>query len=344
MGRTSISATSRALGAVVLAALAGPLAGGEAARLPPKLPGVCWEAGGRFDPGALSLLREAGATCLSQAPYGYQRRKTSPRVILLGHSDQYWGESDEGLLETARLARDAGIATILSPRIWLHDAWVGEVAMQSEDDWAAWFQSYEEFALHFAGIAEKSGACVYVIGTELGGTTHREKQWREVIRKVREVYHGPICYAANWDHEVESVPFWDALDCIGVQAYYPLSETAVPSVPELVSGWTEPALALHELSRRTGKPVLFTEVGYKSVEGTTARPWEWESSAAVSNMAQAHAYEAFFEVFWKASWVSGAFFWKWHPDGAGEREVRDFTPQGKPAMDVMRSWYCFGRP
>ncbi|MFN7971437.1 MAG: hypothetical protein U0166_03665 [Acidobacteriota bacterium] len=26
----------------------------------------------------------------------------------------------------------------------------------------------------------------------------------------------------------------------------------------------------------------------------------------MSNMAQAHAYEAFFEVFWKASWVSAS--------------------------------------
>jgi hypothetical protein len=47
-----------------------------------------------------------------------------------------------------------------------------------------------------------------------------------------------------------------------------------------------------------------------------------------------------FEALWTKPWFGGMFVWKWHPvmrpDG---RRDRDFTPQGKPALSVIRAYY-----
>ena len=52
--------------------------------------------------------------------------------------------------------------------------------------------------------------------------TSDAEPWQEITSLVRGKYGAPLTYAANWD-EVEQVQFFDSLDLIGVDAYYPLS-------------------------------------------------------------------------------------------------------------------------
>ena len=47
-----------------------------------------------------------------------------------------------------------------------------------------------------------------------------------------------------------------------------------------------------------GKPVLFTEVGYRSTADSAVEPWIWRSDAPVNNELQATLYEAMFQTFW----------------------------------------------
>jgi hypothetical protein len=54
-------------------------------------------------------------------------------------------------------------------------------------------------------------------------TTEREDEWRALISNIRKVYSGKLIYAANFHEEYEHVKFWDALDYIGVQAYFSLA-------------------------------------------------------------------------------------------------------------------------
>jgi hypothetical protein len=53
----------------------------------------------------------------------------------------------------------------------------------------------------------------------------REKEWRRVIAAVRGVTSARLTYAANFD-AYQRVAFWDALDAIGIQAYFPLTDKA----------------------------------------------------------------------------------------------------------------------
>ena len=78
---------------------------------------------------------------------------------------------------------------------------------------------------------------MFSVACELVNTTKREAEWREVIRQIREVYSGELVDSANWDDE-KKVPFWDALDYIGVDAYYgSLIESNNPSLDELYHAW-----------------------------------------------------------------------------------------------------------
>ena len=105
--------------------------------------------------------------------------------------------------------------------------------------------------------------------------------------------------------------FWDDLDYIGIQAYFPLVEEdrlleaeRVPLVKALEQGWEEHLEAIERIQGKFQRPVIITEVGYRSTIDAAVRPWEWESrdTEATSEeqlQTQANCYEAFLKAFWK---------------------------------------------
>jgi len=126
-----------------------------------------------------------------------------------------------------------------------------------------------------------------------------------------------------------------------VQAYYPLADNDRPSVDEVRARWQSIAARLERLARRTGKPVVFTEVGYKSMVGGLREPWTWNTDGEPDTTQQRDAFAMLFETLWQRPWFAGTFVWKWHPyqRADAQRTARDFTPQGKPALEVIRAWY-----
>jgi len=308
--------------------------------------GVCWVAGRGIDESVFRPLVADNVEWISQTPFGWMKSADSGEIQIATQGDIYWGETDEGLVRTAQLARSFGIRTLLKPHLWVagwHDTvWTGEIRMKSDDLWKAWFDSYRSFILHYAALAEKHGMEAMAVGTELqGATLGHEKEWREMIRQVREVYHGKLTYAANWDHEFEALEFWDALDFAGVQAYFPLSEKSDPTLEELVAGWEQPLAILRQVAERTRRPVVFTEVGYKSSDRASVQPWLWRTEDRVNPQQQARCYEAMLRSVWDKPWFKGAFVWKWFPHYDTSRSAQDnnFTPQGKPAEKILSLWY-----
>lgn len=320
---------------------------------PPQLPvlpgarhrGVCFVAGGEVTPAAFADLEAHGVNWISQTLFGWQARADEPTFRIVTDDHVYWGERDSGLAETARLARARGIRTLLKPHLWLRDRsngqWVGSIAMKNEKDWAAWFARYEEFILHYARLAERLGMETLCVGTELEGTSRRTDDWRRIIKAVRAVYRGRLTYAANWSGEFEHVEFWDDLDYIGVQAYFPLSDRAEASVDELIAGWRPHVARIAAVQKRFARPVLLTEIGYKAADRATVEPWTWTTTDRYNPDEQARAYEAAFRVLWHEPWCAGLYWWKWFPPGHHEAGGRDryFTPQDKPAAAVMARWY-----
>jgi hypothetical protein len=312
-----------------------------------KLRGVNLVAGRRMATEALDPLVRDNVEWIAVSPFGWQRGLDGTKIEVSGE-DGYWSERDSGVVELAAMARARGLRMLLKPHLWITgdhsgSARLAELDPGSPEGWREWFGSYRAFLLHYARLAERAGIEVLCIGAETRrAVAGHDAEWRSMIADVRRVYRGRLTYAANWYEEADEVPFWDALDYIGVQAYYPLSEGPTEDPAALERGWAEHLAALERLHRRWGKPVLFTEVGWKSTADATVRPWEWTEDrsqllARVSTRTQAAAYEAFFETAWRRPWLAGAFVWKWYGrhERAGGVDDTDFTPQNKPAEGVL---------
>ncbi len=320
-----------------------------------KQRGISWTGGPQpVKPANLASLKANAVNWMVQTPFGWQSDYNSPELFLKT-TGVYWGETDQGLALTNQYAQELGIKTLLKPHIWLTQAskgkWRTDIAMQSEADWQTWFKNYRTFILHYAKLAETQEMPILCIGTELQTTAvQREQDWRNLIAEIRQIYHGQLTYAANWFEAFEQIQFWDALDFIGIQAYFPLSTELSPTVEQLKAGWQAQLTKITAIQQQYQKPVIFTEIGYRSTEDAAIEPWQWPNSSELNPdktatqaglIAQANCYEAFFQIFWEQDWFAGAYWWKWFPTIDRDQKLvgRGFTPQNKPAEQIILKWY-----
>ena len=166
--------------------------------------------------------------------------------------------------------------------------------------------------------------------------------WGELIIKIKEIYSGKLTYAANWD-EYRRVPFWNQLDFIGIDAYFPLSEEKTPSLEKLREGWQPHKDVMRSFYNEYKKSIVFTEYGYRSTHFTAKEPWNSDYKIKDVNLdAQTNALQSLYDEFWKEDWFAGGFIWKWFHahDRSGGAENSQFTPQNKPAENTLRENYA----
>jgi hypothetical protein len=291
---------------------------------------------------SLAELKQLGVDAVSLTPFGFQRGERDTEILWVGNRGGRGGgigETDEVMRAGARQARAAGMRVMLKPHLWLRQPqWPGSIDHATDAEWEAWFAAYTPFVLHYAQLAEELHAETFCIGNELTHSVKQEKLWRRLIAETRTIYHGRLTYGANLD-EVYEVPFWDALDAIGISAYFPLSTEDSPSEAALEKGWAPIVVRLGKLSARVKRPVLFTELGYASRDGAAAEPWK-ERGSRLNTEVQAAAYEAFFRAVWPQRWFGGVYFWKWesypeHDDGTHIA----YSIEHKPAAEVVRRYF-----
>ncbi len=302
---------------------------------------------------ALAHLAEMGVDHITLIPFAFQAAHDDP-ALRFDPEPGWYSEGSEATRELAALGDSLGFDVIIKPQIWLgHDdgAWSANIGFDNEADWQAWEANYRTFILHHARIAAEIGSPVFVIGTELGiAVRERPEFWRALIAEIRAVYSGALTYASNWHEDYEHVAFWDALDYVGIQAYFPLADSDIAnhSVAEFRTAWAPHKAALRQTAERTGKPILFTEIGYRSVHYAAAEPWRWPArgeTTAADTTLQRQLYSAFFETFWEEDWFAGSIVWKWtiRPEKRRRRwmdgESIGFSVEGKPAEMVLEAWY-----
>jgi len=256
---------------------------------------------------SLAELKELGVDAISITPFGFQRSERDTEIIWVGNRagrSGGIGETDEAMRAAARQARAAGMRVMLKPHLWLRQPqWPGSIDHSSTAEWEAWFAAYTPFVLHYARLAEELHAETFCIGNELTNSVKQEKAWRKLIAETRRVYHGRLTYGANLD-EVYQVPFWDALDAIGISAYFPLSPEESPSEAALERGWQPIVNKLATLSAREKRPILFTELGYASRDGAATEPWK-EKGSKLNLALQAAAGVALGLVLFGAVYLTG---------------------------------------
>ena len=293
---------------------------------------------------SLRRLRALHVNAVAVTPFGFQRRAGDVEILWTGsrgsHNGHGIGETDEAMRGVIAQAHGIGMRVMLKPHLWLRPPdWPGSIHHDTDAQWAAWFASYREFIVHYAAMAESAHVEMLCIGNELTIASKREAEWRSLIAAVRKVYRGRLTYGANLE-EVFDVRFWDALDAIGVSAYFPLSEEASPSRATIEQGWRPIVARFGELSRRWKRPVLVTELGYASRDYATEKPWD-ESGDRLNLQLQADAFAAFFAAVWPQPWLEGAYLWKWesYPDHSESSGI-EYAFEHKPAEAVIRDAYA----
>jgi hypothetical protein len=289
--------------------------------------GVCFTAESFVSYGSpesrnmLEQLPRFGVDSIALVPY-FQARQNPVRLEPPGTDS--W-ESEDGMEILGRLAHNRGLRVMLKPH-----GWKPPDKYDTPEFRRAWFAEYGKLMEHFARFAVKIHADLFAIGTEFGWLARYDNEWREIARRVRTIYPGPLTYAATQGPEFESITFWDALDYIGIDNYYPLDEKY--SVSDMMR-------RIQTVHARFNKPVLFTEAGYSAVEGARYTPWEDETRKPLSLDEQAKCYRALLEAFYDKDWFAGVYWWKVGTNGYGGPQNSSMTPWRKPAMEVIREFY-----
>ena len=256
---------------------------------------------------------------------------------------QWFGETITGGKQYINTLKKNNINAMLKPQLWV---WKGEftglLEMKTEADWLTFEKTYSKFILAFAQVAEDTNTEIFCIGTELEKfVAARPEYWSKLIKDIRETYKGKLTYAANWN-EFEKTPFWEQLDYIGIDAYFPVSDSKTPTVEECLKGWIKHKATIKQFADKYNKPVLFTEFGYRSIDYAAKAPWTVDRIEENVNLeAQVNTTKALFEAFWKEDWFAGGFVWKWfiNHDKVGGIDNNRFTPQNKPAETLIKEPY-----
>jgi hypothetical protein len=294
-------------------------------------------------------LKDMGVNWVAALPYAYYV-SNEPGIDTVSvcplDNCPHGPSSKYAVIEIIQKAKLEGVKVMIKPQLWAEMEWVGDMEFDSEAKWDQFEINYTEFIMDWAEMANDMDVDLFCIGTEIAKfVKHRPAYWRGLIVQIRQVYSGPLTYAANWD-DYQAVSFWDALDYIGVDAYFPLMQGETPPVCELISAWEPYEQELSTYSAEQNTPVLFTEFGYLSVNGCAYNTWDLEaqmSANEINEQAQANALHALIEVFAPKTWWAGGFQWKWYADALSasceEDIAKDYTPEGKMAADMLVELY-----
>ena len=326
----------------------------------------------------LDVLRGLGANFIAVTSFAFQPTSTSDSLVGYG-PDAFTGTqfpkgapkgkelhdssmTDGDLKAEVEHAHARGLRVAFKPHLWAGDfgsgQWHGTVHQSSDVGHAHWWQSYRAYILSEGRRAAACSADMIVIGTELVQMTtstdattqqRQDAEWRSLINDVRAVFGGSVTYAAHWSDEAFALTFWDALDLVGVSAYFPLdaplhTDGDDASVDELAAAWAPHTAKLAALAAaHPQQPLVFLELGFRAVRGNHRTPWSTDNRGAVrDDDEQARAYAATARVLQQAPWWRGALLWKTFTDPALADEEGDGTSYSftdRKAATVIKTWF-----
>ncbi len=284
---------------------------------------------------------EAGASMAAMSLHGVnwtalayaavQENAQSTRIPF----DQEPTVTDEEVRWAIREAKSLGLKVCLKPVVNCADgtwrAYIGffDWEVPGEPGWADWFESYTEFILQAAGLAEAEGCEMLCIGCEMVRADGQDARWRELVARVREVYSGLITYNCD-KYQEDHVGWWDVVDVISSSGYYPVG--------------TFPAELdrIESVVTRAGKPFIFMEAGCPSRTGSADKPNDWALPGSPSGAEQLRYYEDMFAAAGDREWMLGFMLWDWparlYPaDEASGND--DYCVFGKPAGAFLTQRY-----
>lgn len=288
----------------------------------------------------LKAMKEMGVTHILLVFSWYQHdiKTNELRPLEYDGKNDIYTISDRKLKEVIQQATSIGMQTTLFPIIRLEvrngNDWRGLI---QPSDFNIWWQNYKNFILHYAKIAQEEKVAAYSVGSELLSREKDTDQWKDLIREVRKIYKGKLLYSANWDH-YEHPEYWSDLDYVGVTMYHEISKTKNPTLKQLKTEWKKIKRAFLSWKKKyPHQPLVFTEIGYPSVNGGSMYPWNYFLEGRADPKEQALAYQAFIQTWKKSPELAGVYVWVWW--GKGGLKDKSYTVRNKPAGKLLEKWY-----
>lgn len=304
-----------------------------------RIAGITIEAPPKpYDKNPMPDIAQVSANWVVVVPYGFT--KSQGEEVIYGEKMYWWGESPQGVRKTIELAHQEGFCVMVKPQVWLQHQWIGDLSFSDEALYAKWWASYVAYIDTITQICDEYGVEMFCIGTEVKQLSTKTADWKALIRRVRSRYKGLLTYAANWD-EYEQIAFWNELDFIGINAYFPVLNKSNATAEEIATAWQPTVKKLEHFSNKQGKPILFAEYGFLSVERNTFNTWELEKKIAdlpEDEQAQANAFEGLYQAFWHQPFWHGGFIWKWTPNLTA-KHPKQYSPQYKLATQTIKRWF-----
>jgi len=252
--------------------------------------------------------------------------------------------TDDEIRHAIELARKYHFKIIMKPVVNPMDGqWRAFISFKTPEDWDKWWQNYQAFLLHYAQIAAETKCEMFCLGCEMNSMEADTERWHRLIAEVRKIYAGPITYNVNHDN-LDVAKWFDAVDVIGISAYYKVATAKDTSLERMLESWKPIRQRLHDLSDKWKKPILLIEMGVRSAATSSTMPWDsTHQEFPYDAEEQARFYEAAFQTFWNEPWCLGFCWWDWKAhlyDPEAAKTGKDFAIYGKPAEDVVRTWYA----
>lgn len=286
---------------------------------------------------SFNAMANMGGNSVALPVYWYQDSKYSNSMQRTGNTT-----SDAALVGKIQQAKAKGLKVMIRPIMDTKNngGWRG---MYQPSNKTTWFANYRTVINHYAVIAQAHGVDILEVGSEFNTLQDQDAEWRRVAAEARARYGGKLTYAANWD-VFQNVNWYDAVDLISVDAYFPLGRTSEGTLSEetILSRWTNYngrniVGEISAVQARFGKPVIFGELGYASRSTALESPWDGSSGGTYAGTLQQNALNAALKAFDNKPWFHGAFLWHWSYDpNAGGTTDTDHTPQRKPAEATIR--------
>lgn len=287
----------------------------------------------------LNELVRMGANWISITPFGRIWSLKSTEILM--DFEAPYQQNRIAVRTMIEQAHQRGLRVLMVPHLWVQTGgWRGEIDPGSEKGWRAYQASYRSFVLRWAKDAALAHADAFSIGVECKSWSGRYGGfWSDLIREIRRIFPGILTYSSNWD-EAPDVVFWDQLDLIGINAFYPLADHDNATYDEYVAGAKAAIGPLRQLSEELEMPVLFVEIGYTTRANAAVKPWLWPDTmenVVVDESEQARAISAILEAALPNPWLVGFFLWRYYAniDDVSQEAIWGFSPHGKTTESLL---------
>lgn len=304
----------------------------------------------------LDHLKDTGVEWVRIQTFLYQNNVRSSSIFV----DRDETASDKSLEYIISKLHQRGFKVFFEPAVNLkytkNGEWMGTI---KPDNWDRWFESYNTFIQHYAKLAQKNEVEQFSIGVELSSTHQFKEKWEQIIDNTKKNYRGLIIFIANFD-AYETVSFWDKLDTIAMNFYFPINrgddwylpwsqlkdKYHDPSYEDLLKGWQLWVNALDKWEKKINKPIVVNEIGYASQRGCTYQPWSWYLGKS-DYEEQYLAYKALFEVWSKKQTINGkvddgkyihGIYFFFSLSNKKPKNDRSYIPC-EAAKSIIREWF-----